>query len=144
MKSVRVVVRLVLRVGACSKKEEETEVIPPGFCKTEAECQPMADRQNAYQEELRQKLLAQGVHEQYLPCGKYKTTKAPNSYWNVIRDTTECPYPASQQDPHPNLGKATTSPKSQAPPTKHPPTNIPPILPHTPLPLLPPHAKHHT
>jgi hypothetical protein len=105
MKHLTAVVLLVLTLAACSKKEEETEVVPPGFCKTEAECQPMSDRQNAYQEELRQKLIAQGVHEQYLPCGKYKATKAPNGYWHVIRDSAGCPSTASQQDPHPDPGK---------------------------------------
>ena len=109
MKHLTAVVLLVLTLAACSKKDEESEVIPLGFCKTEAECQPMADRQNNFQEELRQKLIAQGVHEQYLPCGKYKATKAPNGYWSVVRDTNGCPPTASQQDPHPDLGKAKKS-----------------------------------
>lgn len=87
---------------SCSKKEEETEVVPPGFCKTQAECQPMANRQNAYQEELRQKLISQGVHEQYLPCGKYEATKAANGFWQVSRSTSGCPSTASQPDPHPD------------------------------------------
>jgi hypothetical protein len=109
MKHLTAVVLLVLTFAACSKKDEETEVIPPGFCKTEAECQPMSTRQNTYQEELRQKLVAQGVHQQFLPCGKYKTTKAPNGYWNVVRDTAGCPATASQQDPHPDPSKAKQS-----------------------------------
>ncbi len=76
MKYLTAVLILAVMLAACSKKkEEEPEVVPPGFCKTEAECQPMADRQNAYQEELRRKLIAQGVHEQYLPCGKYRRPK---------------------------------------------------------------------
>ena len=108
MKRFAAVVLLVLTLAACGKKEE-SESVPPGFCTTEAECQPMADRQNAYQEELRQKLIGQGVHEQYLPCGKYKTRKAPNGYWNVARETAGCPATASQQDPHPDLGKAKES-----------------------------------
>jgi hypothetical protein len=98
----------VLAMAACGKKEEQ-EVVPPGFCKTEAECQPVADRQNAYQDQLREKLMAQGVHEQYLPCGKYKTTKAPNGYWNVPRETAGCPATASQQDPHPDPSKSKQS-----------------------------------
>ena len=53
--------------------------------------------------------MAQGVHEQYLPCGKYKTTKAPNGYWNVTRETPGCPAAASQQDPHPDPSKAKQS-----------------------------------
>jgi hypothetical protein len=69
----------------------------------------MADRQNKYQEELRQKLIAQGVHEQYLPCGKYTTSKAPNGFWQVTRDTAGCPATASQQDPHPDPSKAKQS-----------------------------------
>jgi hypothetical protein len=111
MKYLSAVLMLAVALAACStKKEEEPEVVvPPGFCKTEAECQPMADRQNTYQEELRQKLVAQGVHEQYLPCGKYKTTKAPNGFWQVTRDTTGCPATASQQDPHPDPSKAKQS-----------------------------------
>jgi hypothetical protein len=109
MKHLTAVVLLVLSFAACSKKEEETEVIPPGFCKTEAECQPIADRQNQTQEQLRQDLIAQGVHEQYLPCGKYKTTKAPNGFWQVTRDTAGCPATASQQDPHPDPSKAKQS-----------------------------------
>src|SRR5262249_30173695 len=109
MKRFALVVLLALFVVACGKKEEEDETVPPGFCKTEAECQPTADRQNAYQEELRQKLIAQGVHEEYLPCGTYKPKKAPNGHWNVARDTTRCPPTASQQDPHPDLGKAKKS-----------------------------------
>ncbi len=100
------VVILTLAVTGCDKKEQESEVVPPGFCKSEAECQPMADRENARQEELRQKRIAQGVHEQYLPCGTYKPTKAPNGFWNVKRDAAGCPPTASQQDPHPDLGKA--------------------------------------
>ena len=109
MKHLAAVVLLLLALAACCKKEEESEVVPPGFCKTEAECQPMAARQNAYQEELRQKLIAQGVHEQYLPCGKYQTTKAPNGFWQVTRDTAGCQATASQQDPHPDPSKAKQS-----------------------------------
>lgn len=100
---------LALAVAGCGKKEEESEAVPPGFCKTEAECQPMADRENARQEELRQKRIAQGVHPQYLPCGTYKPNKAPNGFWNVTWDTAGCPPTASQQDPHPDLGKAKKS-----------------------------------
>lgn len=109
MKCFGLLVVVLLSIVACGKKED-SEVVPPGFCKTEAECQPIADRQNAYQEELREKLVAQGVHEQYLPCGNYKPRKAPNGYWNVTRATAECPPTASQQDPHPDLGKAKKSP----------------------------------
>jgi predicted small lipoprotein YifL len=108
MKYLLAVALLALAVAACGKKEEP-EVVPPGFCKTEAECQPVADRQNAYQDQLREKLMAQGVHEQYLPCGKYKTTKAPNGYWNVTRESAGCPATASQQDPHPEPSKAKQS-----------------------------------
>jgi len=100
---------LALAVAGCGKKEEESEVVPPGFCKTEAECQPMADRENARQEELRQKRITQGVHEQYLPCGTYKPTKAPNGYWNGTRGAAGCPSRATQQAPHPDLGKAKKS-----------------------------------
>ena len=110
MKYLTAVLILAVTLAACStKKEEEPEAVPPGFCKTEVECQPMADRQNTYQEDLRQKLVAQGVHEQYLPCGKYKTTKAPNGFWQVSRNTTGCPATASQQDPHPDPSKAKQS-----------------------------------
>ena len=97
---------LALAAAGCGKKEEESEVVPPGFCKTEAECQPTADRQNAYQNDLREKLASQGVHQEYLPCGKYVVRKAPNGFWNVTKDTAGCPPTASQQDPHPDLGKA--------------------------------------
>jgi hypothetical protein len=100
---------LALSLPGCGKKEEEVEGVPAGFCKTESECQPTADRQNQTQEQLRQDLVGQGVHEQYLPCGKYKTTKAPNGFWRVTRDTVGCPPTASQQDPHPDLGKAKKS-----------------------------------
>jgi hypothetical protein len=109
MKRFGLIVLVALSIVACGKKEEERESVPPGFCKTEAECQPTADRQNAYQEELHQKLVAQGVHERYLPCGTYKPKKAPNGYWNVTRDATGCPPTAGQQDPHPDLGKAKKS-----------------------------------
>lgn len=108
MKYLLAVALLVLVIAACRKKEEP-EVVPPGFCKTEAECKPVADRQNAYQNQLREKLIAQGVHEQYLPCGKYEITKAPNGYWNVARETAGCPATASQQDPHPDPSKAKQS-----------------------------------
>lgn len=100
---------LALALPGCGKKQDEREVVPLGFCKTAAECQPEADRQNAYQDTLRQKLIAQGVHEQYLPCGKYESTKAPNGFWQVSRDTTGCPATASQQDPNPDLGKTKKS-----------------------------------
>jgi hypothetical protein len=100
---------VALSIAACGKKEEESESVPPGFCKTEAECQPTADRQNAYQEELRQKLIGQGVHDQYLPCGKYETTKAPNGFWQVTKSTAACPPTASQQDPHPDPSRTKQS-----------------------------------
>jgi hypothetical protein len=101
-RSIMAVLFIVCVLAACRKKEEQTEVVPPGFCRTEAECQPVADRQNAYQDELRQKLAAQGVHEQYLPCGKYQAAKAPNGYWCVTRETSRCPATTNQQDPHPD------------------------------------------
>jgi hypothetical protein len=107
--SYAAVVLLALTVAGCGKKEEASEVAPPGFCKTDAECQPTADRQNRTQEQLRQDLIAQGVREQYLPCGKYTVTKAPNGFSSVTRDTAGCPTTASQQDPHPDLGKAKKS-----------------------------------
>ena len=100
---------VVVAAASCSKKKEETEIVPPGFCSTQAECQPMADRQNSYQDELRRKLAAQGVHEQYLPCGKYESTKAPNGFWQVTHDTAGCPATASQQDPHPEPSKVKPS-----------------------------------
>jgi hypothetical protein len=103
------VVTFALLTAACGKKSEETETVPPGFCATSAECQPIADKQNAYQGELRQKLVAKGVHEQYLPCGKYEPRKAPNGFWQVSRDTAGCLATASQQDPHPARSKATQS-----------------------------------
>lgn len=106
MKSVAGIVFIVLAVVGCGKKQEPEVVVPPGFCKTEAECQPVADRQNAYQEQLREKLVAQGVHDEYLPCGKYEPRKAPNGYWNVAHGTAGCPSTASQQDPHPDPNKA--------------------------------------
>jgi hypothetical protein len=109
MKHLIAVVLLVLTFAACSKKEEETEIIPPGFCNAEAACQPTADRLDQAQEQLRQDLMAQGVHEQYLPCGKYRTTKAPNGFWQVTRDTAGCPAKASQQDPHPDPSKTKQS-----------------------------------
>src|SRR5260370_31627972 len=91
---------LALAVAGCGKKEEESEVVPPGFCKTEAQCQPMADRENARQEELRQKRIAQGVHKQYLPCATYKPTNAPNGFWNVPKDTAgRPPTPRHPQPP---------------------------------------------
>jgi hypothetical protein len=100
MKVLWTVLLLALMLAACSKKKPEV-VVPPGFCESEAECQPLADRQNIYQHELRQKLVAQGVHGRYLPCGKYQPTKAANGFWQVMRDTAGCPPTASQQDPHP-------------------------------------------
>ena len=111
MKHLTVLILLTLTLAACSQKEEESEVVPPGFCRAEAECQPTAERQNQTQDQLRQDLMGQGVHEQYLPCGKYKTTKAANGFWQVTRDTAGCPPTASQQDPHPDLGKAKKSAK---------------------------------
>ena len=102
------VIGFVLVTVGCSKKEE-TEVVPPGFCRTEAECQPVADRQQAVQKDLRDRLIAQGVHEQYLPCGSYKATKAPNGFWIVTQDKNGCPATASQQDPHPDRGAAKVS-----------------------------------
>ncbi|MGH9823031.1 MAG: hypothetical protein ACREDR_07270 [Blastocatellia bacterium] len=101
--SYAAVLLLAVTPAACSKNKQEGEIVPPAFCQTEAECQPMADRQNAYQEQLRRKLIAQGVHEQYLPCGKYSATKAPNCFWEVTRNAAGCPPTASQQDP--NFGK---------------------------------------
>jgi hypothetical protein len=92
--------------AACSKKKEETKTVPPGFCATSAECQPIADRQQAYQNELRDRLKAQGVHDKYLPCGTYQPTKAANGYWKVTQDKTGCPATASQQDPSPERSKS--------------------------------------
>ena len=99
---LRAITVVALLAASCSKKKEETEIVPPGFCKSQGECQPMADRQNAYQDGLRQKLIFQGVHEQYFPCGKYEVTKAPNGFWQVGRKTAGCPSTASQPDPHPD------------------------------------------
>jgi hypothetical protein len=111
MKNLSYIALLVLALAlpGCGKKQDESEVVPPGFCKTAAECQPEADRQNAYQDQLRSERMAQGVHAQYLPCGKYAVTKAPNGYWSVTKETAGCPPTASQQDPHPDLGKAKKS-----------------------------------
>jgi hypothetical protein len=100
---------LALAVSGCGGKKDETEIVPPGFCATQAECQPDADHQNTYQDQLRQQRLGLGVHEQYLPCGKYQPTKAPNGFWAVTHETTGCPPTANQQDPHPDLSKAKQS-----------------------------------
>jgi hypothetical protein len=100
---------LAFALMGCGEKQDQSDAVPPGFCKTEAECQPEADRQNSYQEKLRGERVAQGVHDQYLPCGKYVVSKAPNGYWRVTKDTAGCPATASQQDPHPDLGKARKS-----------------------------------
>jgi hypothetical protein len=108
-RSYAAVVVLVLVLAACGGKKDETEVVPPGFCATQAECQPDADHQNAYEDRLRQERLAQGVHQQYLPCGKYQPTKAPNGFWAVTRDTSGCPPTASQQDPHPDPSRTKQS-----------------------------------
>lgn len=102
-RSYAAILVLSLVMAGCGGKKDETEVVPPGFCATQSECQPDADRQNAHQEELRRKLTSQGVHEQYLPCGKYGVAKSPNGYWSVTRDTAGCPPTASQQDPHPDV-----------------------------------------
>jgi hypothetical protein len=103
------VLTFALVTVGCSKKKEETETVPPGFCATSAECQPIADRQQARQNELRDRLAAQGVHDQYLPCGTYQPAKAPNGYWAVTQDKTGCSPTASQQDPHPDPSKAKQS-----------------------------------
>ena len=109
MKYLLAVALLALAVGACGKKEEP-EVVPPGFCNTQTEFQPVPDRHNAYQIQLREQQIAQGIHMSSIsPTGKYKTTKAPNSYWNVTRETAGCPATASQQDPHPDPSKAKQS-----------------------------------
>jgi hypothetical protein len=79
---------------------------PADFCTSKAVCQPVADELNAYQDELREKLIAQGVHKQYLPCGKYKPTKAPKGYWSVRINSAGCPATASKPDPNPNVAKA--------------------------------------
>jgi hypothetical protein len=105
MKYFPLLVLALIALG-CGKKEQESEVVPPGFCKTQEECQPTADRQNQAQKTLREKLRAQGVHEQYLPCGPYEASNAPNGFWQVTRNTTGCPATASQQDPHPDISKA--------------------------------------
>ena len=102
--SYRAVLILAFVLTACVKKDE-TEAVPPGFCQTQVECQPTADRQNATQQQLEAGLRAQGVHQQYLPCGKYEVTKAPNGFWAVTRYTTGCPSTASQQDPNPDPTK---------------------------------------
>ena len=111
MKTLSYVAFVVLAFGlmGCGEKQDQSDTVPPGFCKTEAECQPTADRQNQTQDQLRHDLAGQGVHDQYLPCGKYVPTKAPNGYWSVTKDTAGCPATASQQDPHPDLGKTRKS-----------------------------------
>jgi hypothetical protein len=95
-----------MAICGCGDNKEGNEVVPPGFCKTETECQPEADRENAQEAKLREERASQGVHEQYLPCGTYKPTKAPNGYWSVTHDSAGCPSTASQQDPHPVQSKA--------------------------------------
>lgn len=98
-----------LALIACGDKKPDEIVVPPGFCKTEVECQPEADKENARQNQLRGERSEQGVHEQYLPCGKFNPKKAANGYWSVTRDTTGCPGTASQQDPYPDRSKAKKS-----------------------------------
>jgi len=93
-------------IGGCKNSADDDLMIPPGSCRTAAECQPVADRDNAHQEDLRRGMSAQGIHEEYLPCGKYVVSKAPNGFWFVKKDTTGCPDTASQQDPYPDLQKA--------------------------------------
>jgi hypothetical protein len=86
-------------ISGCGDKKAENEGVPPGFCRTDAECQPEADRQNAYQNEPRQRLVAQDVvHERYLPCGTYKPANAPNNYRSVIPATARAvrPQPATR------------------------------------------------
>jgi len=102
-------VLLGFAIGGCKKSTDDDLMIPPGSCRTAAECQPMADRQQAYQDQLRAGRAAQGVHEEYLPCGKYVVSKAPNGFWFVTKDTAGCPATASQQDPYPDLQKAKQS-----------------------------------
>src|SRR5260370_42621683 len=77
------------------------------------ECQLTADVDNHTQEQLREDLMAHRVHEQHLPCGKYKTAKAPNGFWQGTRDNAGCPPTASQQDPHPERGKPKKSAKEK-------------------------------
>jgi hypothetical protein len=48
-----------MAICGCSDKKEENEVVPPGFCKTEAECQPEADRENAQEAKLREERAGQ-------------------------------------------------------------------------------------
>jgi|SRR5208283_365954 len=87
------IVRFALVIAGCGKKKEETETVPPGLCATTAECQPIADRQQAYQ-------------NQYLPCCRYNTTRGANGYWAATQDQTGRPSAASQQDPYPDPSRA--------------------------------------
>jgi hypothetical protein len=79
--------------AACSKKLEKSETVPPGLRATSVGCQPVADRQQGYQ-------------NQYLPCGRYNTTRGANGYWAVTQDSTGWPSTASQQGPYSDPSRA--------------------------------------
>ncbi len=87
------VLTFALVSAACGKKLEKSETVLPEFCATSAECEPIADRQQAYQ-------------NQCLPCGRYNTTRGANGYWAVTQDQTGWPSTASQQDPDPDPSRA--------------------------------------
>ncbi len=87
------VVTFALVTAACGNKVEKSQTVLPEFCATSAVCQPIADQQQAYQ-------------NQYLPCGRYITTRGANGDWAVTQDPTGGPSTASQQDPYSDPSRA--------------------------------------
>ena len=87
-------------VGCHSKNQGETALCL-GCYATKSEAQADADRQNAARAQVTAKDKALGVHQEYLPCGRYEPVQRPDGYWYVQENRTGCPATAGQLDPHP-------------------------------------------
>jgi len=110
MKHLIPVALLALTLTACGKREEESEVVPPGFCKAEAQCQPTADRQNQTQEQLRQDLIAQGFTNNICRAGSTKRPKHRTAFGRSRVTPPDALRPRANKTRIPSFGKAKKSP----------------------------------
>ena len=95
-------------VAGCSKKEDGIEIVPPGFCKGRSRV-PVGGRLGKLRIKTNRTKNSLPKEAMNNTCHAGSSQSQPNGYWNETKDAAGCPATASQQDPHPELGKAKKS-----------------------------------